>query len=142
MSKKVLFATCLLLTSFGAGCNQSPFNADVKGSITLDGKPVPPGVVVFSAEGEGRNSSRGNIDTNGNYFLVTRHNRGIDAGEYRVAVRVYEKGEAPGPGERQTTILPPLVPEKYLIAATSGLEFTVKPGSNTIDIALTSDGGK
>lgn len=142
MSKKIAFAAALLLVSFGVGCNQGPFNADVKGSVTLDGKPVPPGVVIFSAEGGGRNSSRGRIEPGGDYFLVTRHNRGIDAGEYRVAVQVYEKGDPPGPGERAPANLPPLVPAKYLSVDTSGLTYTVEPGSNRIDIALTSDGGK
>ena len=142
MPNKVLFASALLVAGLGLGCNQGPFNADVKGTVTLDGKPVPPGVVIFSAEGGGRNSSRGRIEPGGDYFLVTRHNRGIDAGEYRVAVQVYEKGDPPGPGERAPANLPPLVPEKYLNVDTSGLTFTVEPGSNRIDLALTSDGGK
>ncbi|QDV73885.1 hypothetical protein [Botrimarina mediterranea] len=141
MLKKVALAAGALLVSVGAGCNQGPFNADVKGTVTLDGKPVPPGVVIFSAAGGGRNSSRGRIESDGKYFLVTRHNRGIDAGDYRVAVQVYEKGDPPGPGERAPANLPPLVPEKYLSVDTSGLEYTVEPGSNTIDIAMTSDGG-
>lgn len=142
MSKKVLFTSALLLASFGIGCNQSPFNADVKGTVTLDGKPVPPGVVVFSAEGGGRNSSRGSIEPDGTYFLVTRHYRGIESGNYSVAVQVYELGDPPGPGERAPLNPPPLVPAKYLDIDTSGLKFTVEPGSNRIDIALTSDGGK
>lgn len=126
---------------FLAGCNSSSFDADVAGTITLDGKPVAPGVVSFSPVERGKNASRGNIDPQGRYFLVTRHERGIDPGDYRVVVLVYEKGDPPGPGER-APMLPPLVPEKYLNANTSGLAFTVEPGSNTIDIALTSDGGK
>lgn len=142
MSKKVSFVAAVLVIGACVGCNQSPFNADVTGSVTLDGKPVPPGVVIFSAEDGGRNSSRGRIEPGGDYFLVTRHSRGIDAGNYRVAVQVYEKGDPPGPGERAPANLPPLVPEKYLSVDTSGLAFTVEPGSNTIDIALTSDGGK
>jgi hypothetical protein len=124
-----------------AGCNSSSFDADVAGTITLDGKPVAPGVVSFSPVEQGKNASRGNIDTQGRYFLVTRHERGIDPGEYRVVVLVYEKGDTPGPGER-APMPPPLVPEKYLNVDTSGLTFTVEPGSNRIDIALTSDGGK
>lgn len=142
MSKKTVPLAALLLMIAVVGCNQSPFNADVKGRITLDGKPVPPGVVVFSAEGGGRNSSRGRIESNGEYFLVTRHERGIDAGDYRVAVQVYEKGDPPGPGERAPADLPPLVPKNYLSIDSSGLRYTVEPGSNTIDIALTSDGAK
>lgn len=120
------------------GCTPSPFDADVSGKITLDGAPVEPGVVVFSAVGGGKNSSRGKIDSSGNYFLVTQHARGIGPGSYRVSVRVFEKGEAPGPGERAPANLPPLVPEKYLQPTTSGLKFEVQSGANTIDIELTS----
>lgn len=140
MSKNTVIGAALLLASL-AGCNQSPFDADVKGRVTLDGNPVPPGVVVFSAEGGGRNSSRGRIDANGEYFLVTRHDRGIESGNYKAAVQVYEKGDPPGPGERAPANLPPLVPKKYLSVDSSGLEYSVTPGSNTIDIALTSDAG-
>lgn len=121
-----------------AGCTPSPFDADVVGKITLDGAPVAPGVVIFSAVGGGKNSSRGKIVQGGNYFLVTQHSRGIDPGSYRVSVRVFEKGKAPGPGERASANLPPLVPERYLQPATSGLEFEIQPGSNTIDIELSS----
>jgi hypothetical protein len=34
----------------------------------------------------------------------------------------------------------PLVPEKYLRTDTSGLSYTVEPGANVIDIALSSAG--
>ena len=139
--KLQIAAACLIVTLV-AGCNSGTFDADVSGTITLDGKPVAPGVVSFSAVERGKNASRGKIDSQGRYFLVTRHERGIDPGDYRVAVLVYEKGDPPGPGERAPANLPPLVPEKYLSVDTSGLAFTVEPGSNTIDIALTSDGGK
>ena len=30
------------------------------------------------------------------------------------------------------------IPEKYTVTTTSGFEFEVKPGSNTIDLPLTS----
>lgn len=136
-----LGSACLVLLSVVAGCTPSPFDADVSGTITLDGSPVEPGVVIFSPVASGKNSSRGKIDSSGRYFLVTRHNRGVDSGKYRVSVRVFEKGEAPAPGERAPANLPPLVPERYLQPATSGLEFEVTPGSNTIDLELTTAPG-
>lgn len=120
-------------------CSPSPFSADVTGTITLDGEPVAPGVVIFSPVTAGQDSSRGNIDRSGNYILKTRHDRGIDTGDYRVAVLVYEKGDPPAPGERASANLPPLVPPKYLRVETSGLQYTVGSGSNSIDIALSSE---
>lgn len=130
---------CCLALVAALGCSPSMFDADVSGSITLDGEPVAPGVVVFSYAEGGRNSSRGKIDNSGRYHLITRHERGIDSGKYRVSVRVFEKGEPPAPGERASPNLPPLVPERYLNPATSGLEYDVTPGSNKINIELTSE---
>ncbi|MEO0530086.1 MAG: hypothetical protein AAF266_05840 [Planctomycetota bacterium] len=120
-----------------SGCSQSPFDADATGTITLDGNPVPPGVVIFAAEKPGAGASKGNIE-DGRYVIITRHERGLDPGKYRVAVRVFDKGTPPAPGERQMAKLAPLVPEKYLDPKTSGLEYEVKPGSNEINIELTS----
>lgn len=127
-----------LLLVIASGCSQSPFDADVSGTITLDGTPVEPGVVIFSPIDRSRNSSRGKIDAQGRYFLVTQHERGVNSGSYNVSVRVFEKGEAPAPGQRAPANLPPLVPERYLQPETSGLTFEVEPGSNKIDLALTS----
>lgn len=141
MPRFAIFASMVLVAGASLGCKESLFDADVKGTVTLDGKPVPPGVIVFSPVAGGGNSSRGRIEANGNYFLVTRHERGVDPGDYRVAVQVFEKGDPPGPGERAPANLPPLVPERYLSIDTSGLQFTVESGSNTLDINLSSDGG-
>lgn len=134
-SAVAVVAACLLSS---LGCADSPFDASVKGTITLDGEPVEPGVVIFSPGVRGSGSSRGRIERGGAYELVTRNAVGIDPGFYRVSVRVFEKGDPPGPGERQVADLPPLVPERYLSPDTSGLEFEVKPGSNRIDIELSS----
>lgn len=133
----LVFAALTLLVS---GCSEGPFDADVSGKITLDGRPMPPGVVVFSAVEGKRNSSRGRIEEGGDYFLVTRHHRGIDPGDYRVSLQVFEKGDPPGPGER-APVLPPLVPKRFLDPASSGLRYTVEPGSNRIDIEVESGGG-
>ncbi|WP_146446705.1 hypothetical protein [Botrimarina colliarenosi] len=129
----------MLMLPLCIACSRSPFDADVAGTITLDGSPVAPGVVIFSPMERGKNSSRGMIDAQGGYHLVTQHERGVHPGEYQVAVLVYEKGDPPGPGERAPANLPALVPEKYLDVKTSELTFDVAPGRNTIDIELTSN---
>lgn len=130
-------ATATLIATL-AGCSPSPFDATVSGTITLDGESVEPGVIIFSPLAKGGGSSRGRIEGNGSYTLVTQHHEGINSGTYRVSVRVFEKGEPPGPGERQMAKLAPLVPERYLTPETSGLQYEVQPGSNRIDIELTS----
>ena len=121
------------------GCTRSPYDGDVTGTVTLDGKAVGPGIIVFAPTSLEENPSRGNIDDGGRYYLITKHARGLNPGHYRVAVQVYEKGEPLAPGERRLEELEPIVPKKYLEPETSGLEFEVKPGGNTIDIELTSE---
>lgn len=135
-------ATLVLMLVFTAalsGCSRSPFDSDVAGSVTLDGAAIGPGVIIFSPVDGGRNASRGNLAAGGDYHLVTKHARGLDPGSYQVAVQVYDQSNAPPPGQRQMKRPESLVPNKYLDVKTSGLEYTVEPGSNTIDIALTSD---
>ena len=135
---------CWMLTACFAslcigGCSGSPYDADVKGVVTLDGRPVGPGVVTFApSDGKG-NPSRGNLDADGKYFLLTKHDRGVHSGSYSVAVQAYKASKPIAPGERSNEPSVPLVPEKYLQTTTSGLSYEVEPGSQTIDISLTSD---
>lgn len=129
----------LLLMAGAVGCSPSPYGADVTGRVTLDGKPVGPGVLYFTPADATQNPARGDIDASGAYFLKTKHERGVDPGAYTVAVQVYEIGDPPAPGERQMADPVPLVPEKYLNASTSGLSFNVESGSQTIDIALSKN---
>lgn len=127
-----------LLAGF-AGCSPSSFNASVSGQVTLDGEAIGPGVVTFAPVGGKTNPSVGAIDENGRYVLKTKHERGIDAGSYNVAVQVYEPEEKVPEGQRSTQETKPLVPEKYLAVETSGLTYEVEPGSQTIDLALQSE---
>ncbi len=79
----------------------------------------------------------GAIDANGIYSLKTSRTKGLAAGKYRVAVSVREVPASIRPGDR----LPPgklLHPAKYESVESSGLDFEVKPGRNTIDIAMRS----
>lgn len=121
------------------GCNDSPYNANVSGSVTLDGAPVGPGVITFVPPTRGPNPGVGTIQPNGTYFLKTKHERGINSGDYKVAIQVYKPEPGLQPGERSYKEPEPAVPEKYLQSGTSGLSFEVKPGSQTIDIELTSE---
>lgn len=133
VSKALLLTTSLVLLS--AGCSQNSLESSVAGKVTLDGQPIGPGTVVFSSGT--KNPAVGAIDVSGNYSLKTSRTAGLAAGKYRVAVSVREVPPNSQPGDR----LPPgklLHPEKYEAVETSGLEFDVVPGSNTIDLALTS----
>jgi hypothetical protein len=104
--------------------------------VTLDGNRIGPGTVVF-APVDGGKPATGSIDDDGNYSLKTSREMGLAAGKYTVAVSIRELPENVKRGDR-----PPLgkllIPEKYEQSTTSGLEYEVESGDNTIDIPLTS----
>lgn len=118
------------------GCRGTNLEAEVRGTVRLDGKAIGPGVVVF-APIEGKTPATGTIEASGSYTLKTSREDGLAAGKYRASVSIREMPANVKPGDRP----PPgklLIPEKYELSTTSGLEFEVAPGRNTIDIELSS----
>jgi hypothetical protein len=121
-----------------AACSDH-LEAQVSGRVTLDGKPIGPGTVVFAPFDASSSPAIGAIQPDGEYFLKTSRTLGLAAGKYRGAVSVYEQPADAQRGVRQPIESSKLAtPQKYLDAATSGLEFDVQPGSNVIDIELKS----
>jgi hypothetical protein len=124
------------MLNFLTGCSRSPYESDVSGRVSLDGSSIGPGTIVFASVGEGT-PAVGAIDDSGNYNMSTSNEVGLAAGKYKVAVSIREvpenvkRGDRPPPGKL-------LIPQKYEYNATSGLEYDVAPGSNTIDIELKS----
>jgi hypothetical protein len=81
----------------------------------------------------------GRIDSAGNYVVETGREVGLPSGDYQVAVGANEPPKAtksadggPVPTGKSLT------PAWYASKDTSGLKFTVKKGSNTIDLELKS----
>lgn len=123
-----------------AGCTGSPYEATVTGTVTLDGKPIGPGVVQFVPVGRGHNPATGAIAVDGSYELRTSNAAGLAAGAYDVTVAIYDQPKL-APGERAPPGSAPLrTPEKYVSADTTDLQFEVQAGANTIDVPLVSDG--
>lgn len=120
------------------GCSQSPYSSTVSGTVTLDGAPIGPGVIQFLPSGQGGNPATGTIQVDGSYELKTSNAVGLNPGEYKVTIAVYDQPEV-APGERAAPGSAPLrTPEKYLSSTTTDLQFTVQDGSNAIDIPLSS----
>jgi hypothetical protein len=133
----VSLATTLVVLAL-VGCSHSGFDSKVSGRVTLDGRSIGPGVVVFAATEAGKgNPARGTIQPNGSYTLMTANTDGLNPGKYKVSVSVVDE-PVPPPGVRNMTLGKQLVPEKFTDVNTSGLEYDVKPGRNTIHIELTS----
>jgi hypothetical protein len=118
------------------GC-AGDFESQVSGTVTLDGNPIGPGFLVFAPVEGGTNPANGAIQPDGSYQLKTANTRGLNPGRYTISVTILDQPDVP-PGERSYIVAKSRIPERYNDLSTSGLEFEVKPGGNSIDIALSS----
>lgn len=132
------FATITLVavTSL-VGCGNE-FGATASGVVTLDGQPVTPGLVTFAPADPAALPAVSDLDADGGFELTTQKKPGLTPGTYRVSVQAFEPPDVPK-GQRSFEPSKPLVPEKYLQTTTSGLEYTIESGSNTINVELVSD---
>lgn len=126
----------LLLLTVLVGCSQRS-ESNVSGTVSLDGEAIGPGFLVFAPVDGKSNPAKGAIQLNGGYSLKTNNMEGLPAGKYKVSVAVLDQPPV-APGERSMVAAKSKIPEGYNKVETSGLEFEVKPGSNTIDVPLTS----
>jgi hypothetical protein len=104
--------------------------------VTLDGKVVPRGTVAYQPSAGGP-AAYARIEDNGAYVIHTGREEGLPSGEYSVTVTANEppavtqtqSGGPPPPGK-------PITPPWYRTKNTSGLNFTVSPGDNEINLEL------
>lgn len=137
--KSIRIATVLLpsLMLGMSGCGGA-FDSSAHGVVTLNGNPVPRGMVSFHPVSGGP-AVYASIESDGSYSLFTGREEGLPSGEYVVSVTANEapateqssKGGPPSPGKAIT-------PAKYRMKETSGLKFNVQPGKNTINLELKS----
>jgi hypothetical protein len=132
-----LALSVLLLTLSGCG---SGGMGSVSGQVTLDGKALGMGTVTFHPAQDG-SLAVGQIGPDGRYELLVASEASVAPGDYVVTVVAAEPLPKAKLGEPEP--LPKLlVPSRYTTTATSGLKFTVKPGSQTIDLPLESGSSK
>lgn len=128
-------ACCLLLAGCGSDLGQ------VSGTVTLNGEPLRGGngvraTVVFQPLAAGGVPAVGNVGPEGEYSLFSGAKEGVVPGEYAVTCTASQKvaGRDPTAAPTGRRITDP----KYGNPQTSGLQFTVQPGSNEFNIALAS----
>jgi hypothetical protein len=139
----VIAALCLL----SAGCSDRPKMAEVKGTVTLDGKPLPAGTVTFEMKGERPATAK---IVNGKITEVTTFDPGdgVPVGQHRVAIAASEDTAAlaANPGDPTPKgnymVGKSLIPAAYNNPDTSGLTAEIKPGENTVEFKLFSSGPK
>lgn len=120
------------------GCHGSRFDSQVSGTVKLDGQPIGPGVVIFAPDDGKTNPARGAIQPDGTYELKTSRDVGLAPGKYKVSLQIVEIPADVVPGQRDMRPTKSRIPEKYSDTNSSGFEFDVAAGSNTIDIEMTS----
>ena len=120
-----------------AGCGSSS-EATVEGLVTLDGNPVPGGMIAFVPTVAGA-QAYAISDESGNYEVYTGREPGLRPGDYVVTIVAQsapkiaktELGGPPPAGEAIT-------PAWYGSIESSTLKFEVEPGANDINLELTS----
>jgi hypothetical protein len=125
-----------------AGCSPPPADqpplGTVRGTVTMDGRPLA-GVDVVFAPDTGR-PSVATTDASGRYELwYINTTKGAKVGPHTVFIRPAEPTDAEAPAAASggaPVAARPVVPAKYNARSTLAAE--VKPGSNTIDFALES----
>lgn len=130
----------LLLVVLLSGCgSDGPELAEVTGTVTVDGKPVPNAILTFIPTGG--STSYGKTDEQGKYTLMftdTKYGAMIGTHKVEIEVRRYspdEIVEMKAAGEEVSTSFV-AIPAKY--KAAGALTADVKSGSNIIDFTLTS----
>ena len=106
------------------GCDRSSTQGaatlPVKGTVTLNGKPLTKGHVIFEPDGAGKEAT-GDIQPDGSFVLTTyQKDDGAVIGNHRVSIMTTEKK----------------VPTKYGSVNTSKLEVEVSQGKTDYSINL------
>jgi hypothetical protein len=117
---------CLLLP----GCGDGVRKGQVAGTLTLQGKPVTQGSVVFFREA-GVPAGVADLNSAGEFQL----REPLPVGTYLVAFH-FDDGEVAGAPESSQAVPKPQVPAKYWSETTSGLTVTVAPGDNRFPLEM------
>lgn len=126
------FVAVVILTALGCGPPSYQLDtAPVRGTVTLDGQPLPSGYVVVPTM-RGRMAT-GKIEPDGTFEMTTYSpGDGVQVGSQRVIVTPVPPDET---AEKRVPI-----PTRYQSAGTSGLTIEVKPGEeHTLDLKLTTN---
>jgi hypothetical protein len=117
--------------------------ASVEGTVTLDGKPIEGGPLMYGTVSFYRDDGSGApavgvIDESGQYSLRTGGREGIAPGVYLVGIAVKKITMPTTPNAMPVPTL--ITPRKYASVNQSGFRHDVQPGHNTFDFALSSTG--
>jgi hypothetical protein len=122
----------LLMAGFATAQDRKPDpvkGEEVAGKITIDGKPVPAGIITYVSK-DGKTTVSETIAADGTYRVI------VPDGEYALAVASPPPPTKVDPKDPPKKL--PLIPAKYGDPKTSGLLYKVSKGKQTYDIDLKS----
>jgi len=137
---RLIVLGCLTLVATGCSGNKGPKLVPVSGKVTLDGKPLPGGVVNFfpAKEPDSKYHSVATIDSSGTYKLTTNGKDGAPLGSYKVTVATeMPPGADVKPGEMPPKL--PAIHHKYKILDQTPLtvEVVESPAAGAYDLKVT-----
>jgi hypothetical protein len=142
MTRQLVLSGCVLSCSvfFVAGCGQEPqqpTHFPVGGRVTLDGKPVTGGDVLFV---NSATTGGGPIDAQGNFQVL---DEGLKPGLYFVQVTPPMPFDSPpSPNRSMSERRNPDAldfPKRYWMPMLSGFKGQVEPKDNVFEFAMTSE---
>ena len=128
----------LLMCALVAGCSSAKKDeVEVTGSVTIDGQPVPQGVVQFIAK-DGQTPTGGGVIKDGKYVAK------VPPGEKTVLVLgtkvVGTTSDPDMPGSAPQDKLETVTPPQYNAEHLTPLKETITDSQQNIDFKLTKDG--
>jgi hypothetical protein len=139
---KTLVNSCFAFVLILAGCVNSEKLAIVEGTVTIDGKPLSTGIIVF--ETTGARPATGQIKDG---KIVNWENGGVPLGTHKVSITAIEEiatttptnpGDV-GSGSLASMSGKSLIPPRYGDPNKSGLSALIKSGINEVQFQLVSD---
>ncbi|QDT65132.1 carboxypeptidase-like regulatory domain-containing protein [Calycomorphotria hydatis] len=128
LSRSSFLACTAIVVSLLCGCGQQSVPiANVSGTVTLNGEPLPMAHVTFVPQGKGH-PSHATTDNDGNYSLVYKTTSGAVVGDHTVLISAVD-AEVQDGVER--------VP--YCYNRDSELSVTVENSTNKIDFSLVGE---
>jgi hypothetical protein len=132
-----LFSAALTMTL--GGCSEKSDGLPrlaVSGTVTLDGQPLPKGLIQFLPSSQQEVMSGGAVIEGGNYSIA--RNEGLLPGKYRVEITSSAGSEPPPPGEPPgpaRVTAKDVIPEQYNLKSTLTAEVKAG-GTNTFEFPL------
>jgi len=131
--------------SLAIGCSRHldvlPNSVPVRGTVKLDGKPLPNGTVMFvPLEGEAGQIALGKIHEGRFDMITTMSSPGVVMGKYGVRIESLNESQASQQGQAigEGTPLLRLIPDRYTNHQTSGLNVEVTKGMPSVHLELQS----